>query len=281
MEVTISEILQNTELYCRPVCPKPSGWMRGRCEHGNERWIHLDCKRRDCPVCGLIRKRRIAWRVVYGLQVLGNAGWFVGTFDWDIPKALAVVVQNHFIQWLRRDQGVNVEYAAVWELQKSGRLHLNLVLAPWRFMDQRLLSRKWVTFGGGMVVWIERVKGGIGAEVAKLNMKLGNYMAKFDQMVKQGRGINYSRGWPKPPEDPYNRLGRITWSWMSPVYDETDMFEAEVERGIYQEISSGEYSVLGEHELCDCFELVRSDRCRIRRTRKSRDKIKAFERQTD
>jgi len=244
--------------YTRKACPQAAGWLRGTCEHGNERWIHLSCKRRDCPVCGEIRKRKISWRIEYGLQVLGNGAWFVGTWDWDIPKDEAIKTQNKFIQWLRRDQGIRVEYAATWELTKNGRLHLNLILAPWLYINQRKLSEKWVNFGGGFVVWIEKVEGGISTEVTKLRYKLGNYMAKFEQQVRTGRGINYSRNWPRPPDDPTHRIGRITWVWLSPSYDDSEIFESELERGIWAEILPGEYSLCGEPELCDCFQFVSS-----------------------
>jgi hypothetical protein len=242
--------------YKRLECPHSAGWMRGRCEHGNERWIHLDCKRRDCPVCGEIRRRRIAWRVEYGLQVLGPGAWVIVTWDWDIPKAEAVKTQNKLIKWIRRELGVRVEYAAVWEDTKKGRLHLNLILSPWRYINQRLLSQKCVDFGAGPVVWVEKVEGGIGGEVSKLRYKLGNYMAKFEQQVQEGRGINYSHGWPRLPEDPYRRLGRITWTWMDPMYDETEIFEEDVEVGLWGEILPGEYARCAEHELCDCFDFV-------------------------
>ena len=238
----------------RASCPQTAGWLRGKCRHGNERWIRLSCKRRDCPVCGELRKRRIAWRIEYGLNILGNGAWFVGTFDWDIPKELAIKTQNHFIRWLRRDQGINVQYAAVWELQKNGRLHLNLILSPWRYLDQRLLSQKWVTFGGGPVVWIEKVEGGISLEVSKLRYKLGNYMAKFEQMVLEGRGINYSREWPKPPKDITQRIGHINWVWLADSYDEVEIFEEDMAAGMFAEIAPGEYSLYGLPEECNCFQ---------------------------
>lgn len=206
-------------------------------------------------MCGVVRKRRIAWRVQYGLETLGHGAWFVGTFDWDIPKKEAVKVQNKFIQWLRRDEGYKVEYAATWELTAKGRLHLNLVLAPWRYVSQRVLSDKWVTFGGGMVVWIERVQQerAIANEAIKMYSKLGNYLAKFEQQVKEGRGITYSRGWPKPPDNPLHRRGHIRWVWLDNSYDEAERFETEIEDGIHTEVLPGEYAVL-ENTPCSCFD---------------------------
>lgn len=237
-------------------CPNNTGWLRGRCRHGNERWIKLSCKRRDCPYCGTLRKRRIATRIYYGLQELGKAAWFVGTFDKDVPKDKAVLVQKHFIQWLRRDQGIKVEYAAVWEVTKQGRLHLNLILAPWTYLKQAKLSVAWQNFGGGPVVWIEKVDPAITREVTKTYNKLGNYLAKFEQMVTEGRGINYSKGWPKAPQiNIYHRKAPdIEWTWIRSDYAEAEEFEIDRDRGTWAEILAGEYSLLGQHEDCDCFD---------------------------
>lgn len=237
------------------LCPNSPGWLRGRCDHRNERWIRLSCKRRDCPVCGVLRKRRIAYRVAYGLQQLGHGAWFVGTWDWNIPKKEALKTQQKFMTWLRRDEGFKVEYAATWEVTSKGRLHLNLILAPWRFVDQRTLSHKWVTFGGGMVVWIERVNESITPEVTKTYSKLGNYIAKFEQQVKEGRAICYSRGWPKPPEDPLQRRGNIYWSWLDRGYDDAEKFEEDVDAGLAPEVAPGEYEVL-HNDPCRCFDFT-------------------------
>jgi hypothetical protein len=238
-------------------CPNTPGWLKGICDHGNQRWLKLSCKRRDCPVCGDLRKRRIATRIVYGLNQLGNAAWFVGTFDWHIPKKEAVLVQKHFIQWLRRDQGIPIEYAAVWELQQTGRLHLNLLLAPWRYLDQRVLSDKWVTFGGGMVVWIERIDATIAPELTKSYQKLGNYMAKFEQMVREGRGICYSKNWPKLPEiNKTHRLGHVLWFYKPDDSDDALEFEQDRKLGFWQEILPGEFSICGDTEECHCFDLA-------------------------
>lgn len=234
-------------------CPNAQGWLRGRCVHGNERWVRLSCKRRDCPVCGEIRRRKISYRIQFGLEILGDGAWFVGTWDYDVPKKEAVKTQNKFIRWLRRDIGIDVQYAATWELHKSGRLHLNLILSPWTYINQRTLSQKWSAFGGGPVVWIERVDGGISNEVTKLRYKLGNYMAKFEQQVKEGRGINYSKGWPKIPSNPLQRMGEITWVWLRSDYPEAEELEQSIDLGFYSEIAPGEYSLCGEVESCNCF----------------------------
>ena len=204
-------------------------------------------------MCGKRRKHLISWRVVNGVKVLGDAVWFIGTYAEDITKEEAVKVQNKFIRWLRQRLGYKVEYVAVWEVHQSGRLHLNLVLAPWRYIDQGELSDAWQRYGGGKVVWIERVGFGIGKEVAKTRQKIANYVAKFDQMVKSGRGVNYSKGWPKLPDRPNpKRKGKIEWRYVSDLDAEAEVFEYELERGYWIEVAPNEYGFI--YEECDCFE---------------------------
>jgi hypothetical protein len=143
-----------------------------------------------------------------------------------------------------------MEYACTWEITKRGRLHVNLVLAPWNYIDQKILSARWQKYGGGRVVWIERVDASIAAEVAKL----GDYFAKTEQMVLRGRGACYSEGWPKvakPMAIP--RKGVITWKaeryWGVPAYD----FRAELGFGFWKAISPCEYSRV-EPDKCSCFQ---------------------------
>lgn len=236
-------------------CPNAQGWLRGTCQHNNVRWLRLSCKRRTCPICGLLRKRKTAHRITHGIQTLGKAAWFVGTWSHNVDKKDAVQTQNHFIQWLRRDRRQPIQYAAVWETHSSGRLHLNLILAPWTYIDQRQLSQKWQDFGGGKVVWIERVDPTVSTEVTKL----GNYMAKFEQMVLTGRGINYSRDWPKIPDNPLQRQGQIQWTWLPSDYDEAELFEQDVRFGFWAEIAPGEYSLAGLTEPCNCFQYDLAD----------------------
>jgi len=247
-------ITQPNEYEKSEICPN-AGWLEGRCEHNEVRWVKLFCKRRGCPVCGKLRRRLIAWRVSYGLEVLGDGGWFVGTWAADVGKAEAVKTQNKFVRWLRKRLGYRVEYAAVWEVTKAGRLHLNLVLAPWAYIPQKELSAAWQRFGGGRVVWVERVGYGVGKEVAKLNEKLGNYMAKFEQAVEGGRGINYSQGWPKLPDNPMKRKGKISWRWVGSLTPEAAIFEGELKVGYWREVSPGEYA-FSCGERCDCFDVM-------------------------
>ena len=242
------------------VCPG-AGWLSGACIHGHVHWVRTTCKRRDCPVCGAHRRRKIAWRISQGVELLGGlagGGWFVGSFDYDISKADAVKVQGKFVRWLRSYLGYKVEYAATWEVTRSGRLHLNLIMAPWRYISQRLLSEKWQRLGGGKIVWIERVGAGIGEEAAKSREKIGNYFAKWDQAVETGRGVAYSKGWPKLPDNPMvHRRGAISWRWVGDLIDEARMFWYERELGHWHEVRPGEWKSPGG-ESCDCFDYVDS-----------------------
>jgi hypothetical protein len=231
----------------------------GVCRHGAKRWIRLCCKRRDCPVCGVKRRKRIAYRIALGVELLGGpagAGWAVGTYDRDIDKREAVKVQGHFVRWVRKYTGVHVEYAAVWEDTKRGRLHLNLIMAPWVYIPQKLLAEKWHHYGGGKVFWIERVGAGIGVEAAKSRNKVANYFAKFEQQVKSGRGVAYSKGWSKLPDNPVKveRKGEIAWIYRDALWDDSINFGDELRLGYWQEVRPGEYGFcLGED--CDCFDV--------------------------
>ena len=239
------------------VCPD-AGWLLGECCHGTKRWVRLDCKKRTCPVCGEVRKHRISWRIQLGIEQLGGdlgGAWFTGTFGYDIKKKVAVKVVGEFVRWVRRRLGFHAEYASTWELQKNGQLHVNLVMAPWSYIPQRELSVAWRGFGGGPVVWIQRVGAGIGHEVAKDRKRIGNYVAKWDQMVLSGRGVTYSKGWPRLPADPRcQRQGQIAWQWVGSKSFDDVIFNCEREQGHWIEVAAGEYgSAYGEE--CDCFKL--------------------------
>jgi len=238
-------------------CPA-AGMMKGRCKHGTVRWVFLPCKRRGCPVCGERRKKRIAARIRYGIEQLGGdygAAWFVGTFDRDIEKKEAVRVVGKMVRWIRKQAGVQIEYACTWELTERGRLHVNLILAPWAYVPQSVLSEAWQRFGGGKRVWIQRVGANIGNETAKAGRtKISNYVAKWDQMVQTGRGVTYSKGWPKMPEsETMHRHGDIDWYWVGCLEPEYSQFEGEYKLRYWREVSPGEFAfAFGED--CDCFD---------------------------
>lgn len=222
------------------------------CKEKTEHWLILPCKRRTCPICGKARRRRIAQRICQGIEAQGSAGYFVGTWNRDTPKKEAVLTGQKFIRWLRTKGGQSrsMEYASTWETTRRGRLHLNLVLAPWNYIPQKVLSERWQRYGGGRVVWIQRVDATIAAEVAKVS----NYFAKNEQMVLTGRGACYSEGWPKlakPQAIP--RKGVITWQaerfWGVEGYE----FRVELGFDLWKPVSPCEYSRV-EQEKCSCFQ---------------------------
>ena len=196
-----------------------------------------------------------------GIEKLGGtsgAGWQVLTFDEDIGKRKAVRIGNQFCQYLsryfRRMFGFNPEWVKTWETHRNGKLHLNLLMCPWRFVPQKLLATKWHKLGGGIVTWVERVGAGIGVEVAKARTGIGAYLGKLDQMVRYGRGICYSKGWPKLPSEPKPpRIGEIDWSFIGNFSQEGIEHWYDTGLGYWQEINAGEYKSIVP-ESCDCFE---------------------------
>ena len=231
-------------------------YLRGSCEHGELRWIMRPCGTRSCPVCGPVRRARIADRIKLGIEALAGkegAGWFVGTFGWDIDKPAAVKVMGKFVRWVRKRLGRQVQYVSTWELTEKGRLHVNIVFAPWGYIAQCELAAAWRKAGGGRVVWIKRVGAGVSAEVVKVFF-LARYLAKADQAVIEGRGVCYSRGWPKllAPERA-KRKGRVSWCWFGGDYEEATGFYQEKVAGLWIEVGFGEWAFhLGES--CDCFQ---------------------------
>lgn len=231
-------------------------YLRGSCDHGELRWIMKPCGTRSCSVCGPVRRARIADRIKLGIETLAcneGAGWFVGTFDWDIGKPAAVKVVGKFVRWVRKRLGRQVQYVSTWELTEKGRLHVNIVFAPWGYVGQNELAAAWRKAGGGRVVWIKRVGAGVSAEVVKVFF-LARYLAKKDQAVTEGRGVCYSRGWPKllAPERA-ERKGRVHWAWFREDDWQVGEFEWDKGRYIWREVNPGEWALYwGEH--CDCFQ---------------------------
>ena len=247
-----------------PTCPD-GGWIKGICEHGTIRWVKMSCKRRTCTVCREVRKWRIAARVSAGILKLGGetgkesgAGWMVGTFDWDIPKPEAVRVVNQFCQYLTRFfkkvHGLAVSWVKVWERHRSGRLHMNLLVSPWRYIPKEILTAKWQRYGGGMNFKVYRVGQGGGTKSAHSRWKCGFYFGKYDQMVEHGRGIGYSKNWPRllePLRAP--RVGMIAWQFIGNWSAEGIEHWYDHELGRWSEVAEGEYKCI-DGEDCDCFE---------------------------
>jgi len=191
-------------------------WILAVCTlHGNRRWIYAPCKKRNCRVCGVKRRHRVAWRIAHGLETLtgdDGGGWFMGTWAYNVDKATAVKAVTRFVAWLRRTHVPEMQYACTWELTQKGRLHVNLVMAPWNYLHHSAIGEAWQRLGAGKVVWIKRVGAGIGQEAAKSREKCGNYFSKWEQMVPTRKAATYSKDWPKLPETPFpERIGEIKY----------------------------------------------------------------------
>lgn len=222
--------------------------------------MYIPCKKRSCSVCGPKRRKKVAGRIASGIEALGGengAGWFVGTWPKDVSKSTAVKHVARFVAWLRRQKGPRVEYASTWELTHRGRLHVNLIFAPWLYIPQSVLSAAWNRLTGGSVVWIQRVGAGIAQEAAKSRQYAANYFAKYEQQVPTGRAANYSRGWPKLPDDnPTKRRARISWQLQWELEREIvtiSHFVVERHLGWWDQVADNEWADRREAP-CDCFD---------------------------
>jgi hypothetical protein len=234
------------------VCPD-SRWIVGTCQlHQNVQWVEVPCKKRTCDVCGPRGRYEIAQRIARGVVMLGGpetsgrlkAAWLVLTFDHDIDKRDAVKRLAPFVRWLRTKNPV-MEYAATYELTKRGRLHINLIAAPWVYVPHQDILRNW---GARVSVnWI-RDDRKIGQEAAKSYSpkSLGNYVSKLSQSVPSDRRVSYSRRWPRSEAASGAALGVITWS-LPDHY--VDRFQLGV-RG-FCEVSPRHFALTGR--LCLCF----------------------------
>ncbi|MCP4612049.1 MAG: hypothetical protein GY845_25405 [Planctomycetes bacterium] len=128
-------------------------------------------------------------------------------------------------------------------------------LAPWKYIPQRKLQDAWKRFGGG-ILWVERVGCEIGVEAAKSRQRIANYMGKWDQMVRAGRGVTYSRGWPKLPVEPIGeRRGDIYWTWIHACTEEAAFFWNDRESGNWMEVAPNEWG-RAHGEKCNCFQRI-------------------------
>lgn len=224
--------------------------------------MYRPCKKRDCPVCGVKRRQRVAWRIAHGLEIMSpehGGGWFIGTWSKDVDKPTAVKAVARFVARLRRNFPHPVEYASTWETTKRGRLHVNLIFAPWTYTPQSTLSRWWQDVAGGPNVWIKRVGQGIGQEAAASRQDAADYFSKWEQMVKEGRAANYSRGWPKLPETSLpKRQGVIEYirehdrmPWQQPP----SLLMDPVQLALWQQPRENEYKHPSE-PWCNCFQCL-------------------------
>lgn len=255
-------------------CPN-ARLVLGECdEHGQRRFVMSPCKKRTCPVCGPKGRYEIAKRIAYGVRQFWPCAWLVLTFDTEEAeesewKPKAVKKLGKFVDWLRkcnpnplpateRNSHGEMQYTATYELTQRGRLHINLVMGPWKYIPQALLRRRW-----GARVSVNRIRDdeAIGRETGKSYSpeSLSGYLAKLSQAVpaEWGRRVSYSRDWPKLPDEGMERKGEITWrqEWELERV-EIASFEFEREMGWWSEVSVGEWVPLLLPHDCHCFDLV-------------------------
>lgn len=271
-------------------CDQPI-FRRGICEHGTIRWNVIPCRRRTCPVCGAERRRKAARRIRDGVAALGGdekTAYWVGTFQGSPSKAKANRVLQKWLRWLRRDLGIPVQYAVVWEVQKRGALHCNVILSPWTYVSWRHLFPAWKRFGGGSHNWIDGYQETTPGEAVKTSRprhasnsqekpgpqpkptpppgkgpkpdgepepNLPWYLTKLEQMAYDGRAINYSRAWPKISKlPPPKRQGSIIWQKFRQEADQVKVFLSECQLGLWRADESGDWrAYIGED--CYCFKL--------------------------
>ena len=294
----------------RPLtCHRPV-FVRGRCKaHNIEHVLLVRCKRRTCPQCGAWIARTRAREIETGIETFQRQGFrvahFVGTFAEDVTAEALNRTVEYFLRRVRRylksRVGRRVEYVRVDEQTKAGRYHTHILLAPWSFIPQDMLSKWWRKYGGGPVVFV-RALGEDAADMSEYLTKLDdqtirtpsqahsiaeylsgcdkdavsfNEQTKGYEIITQAgkRSIAFSRGWPRleafkeAPSTP--RKGEIEWS----------TYHGEEEYGIavhyipnghlipiYESNSTTEYVWVREQAHarkydCRCFEFVGSDFC--------------------
>lgn len=230
-------------------------WVSGKCPHGRARLIKVPCKKRDCEVCGEVLRQEKAERIAYGVDSImsegGRVAILVLTFREDVTKVEGVRRLGRFITQLRK-VNPGMEYVATFELTKRGRLHINLVIGPWKYIPSAKLRALW-----GARLSVEYVREGslVAKEAAK---SLQGYVTKLEQLVPQewGRSISFSRGWPKPPEkEPDPDEPDITWSRLSDAMGEC--LDVSFQRGYLLSVRDGVYAWAKEPQtlaMCSCFE---------------------------
>jgi len=224
--------------------------------HGQVHWLLVPCKRRDCDTCGPVGRHRIAQRIAHGVRELWPAGWLVLTFAQDIEKKEAVRCLAKFVKFLRTTPGNSgLQYVATYELTLGGRLHINLICAPWVYVAQADLQEKW-----GAIVWVEWVQDttSLGKEAAKdySPESLGGYLAKLEQCVPTDRRVSYSKGWPKMEKSGHMN-GEIKWLPMT--REDRDNLAHFLRKNMLLEVRPGEWVLDVNRQdvpVCDCFQLA-------------------------
>jgi len=244
-------------------------WVMGRCaDHGQIRWILVKCKRRTCEVCGPAGRKNIAEDIAFHVRMGMLAGerfaWLVLTFPDEIAefstfKPQAVRALASFVRWLRRSCGMSdLQYVATYELQQRGRLHINLICGPWKFVPHRRLLTKW---GGRVSAEYVQDSEEIAVEAAASYSPegLSGYVSKLESSVpaEWGRRVSFSQGWKKVPKRLRRpeREGEIQWKM--PDGADLRLLDSLIQEGKVIKVAEGEYAHGGqyhEHLECHCYE---------------------------
>jgi len=264
----LSDVARSVPVRKSPArCPRQRGWIRAACSHRVERWVRPRCKTYGCSVCGPQRRRKAVERIARGSSALvgetdHRVAAFItltyGTDPLDPRKDL-----QQFIRWLRR-RVRSAQYAVVREFTKKGRLHFHLVVAPWTYTHQSLISREWNRITGSRVVWVSAINSNHDHVVA---VYMAKYMMKRDR-VPNGKALTYSRGWPNPV-DQNGWADRIDYEY---VFEDAPV---QLENRIkYGSLVIIDMNTVGDSlNACDCFDfknrgdpdVVETDRSDVRR----------------
>jgi hypothetical protein len=129
-------------------------------EPGRLRAIHANCKQWSCPNCSpyLLAKQRkviVAGAPTKMITLTVNPALYatreaaLTALKKDLPKLLRAA-KKHF-------KLTSIPYYAVVEDHESGWPHLHVLLRCKRYIPHKWISRRWRSFNGNQVVWVQKV----------------------------------------------------------------------------------------------------------------------------
>lgn len=170
-------------------------------------FFHPRCGLWSCPECAKINQEIWTWRAANGGLVLarkfGNVEFLTLTSHEKLGAAASVDVWPDAWDKLRKRAGRaggELQYFAVPERHKSGRLHVHAIIATRDELPLRWWKNAARACGMGYQADLQEVvnEGGVGGYV-------GKYLAKtlqYSNWKKGFRRIRTSQGWPKLPPLP-------------------------------------------------------------------------------
>lgn len=170
-------------------------------------FFHPRCGMWSCPQCAQINQEIWTWRASLGGRELaikhGNVDFLTLTSHEKLDAAASVDVWPDAWDKLRKRAGRaagKLEYFAVPERHKSGRLHVHAIVATQDELPLRWWKNAARACGMGYQADLQEVihEGGVGGYV-------GKYLAKtlqYSNWKKGFRRVRTSQGWPKLPALP-------------------------------------------------------------------------------